>query len=62
MKKKAVIFFNCQGSELKHHLTSSNKFNSTYDIYFIPLYEYILPVIIMQIEMILWKNISINYL
>tara|TARA_X000001036_G_scaffold438597_1_gene486888 strand:+ start:67 stop:915 length:849 start_codon:yes stop_codon:yes gene_type:complete len=41
MKKQCVIFFNCHGGELQHHLLSSKQFNNNYDIHYIALYDYI---------------------
>lgn len=41
MKKTCVIFFNCHGGELQHHLLSSKQFNNNYNIHCIALYDYI---------------------
>ena len=41
MKNTCVIFFNCHGSELQHHLLSSKQFNKNFDINCIALYDYI---------------------
>lgn len=41
MNKTCVIFFNCHGNEIQHHLLSSKQFYNNYDVHCIPIYDYI---------------------